>query len=147
MHMLPVYIPNAAAKCTCMGAGANSHVSLAYATECRVFWLGVQLLDRIMVLVPDTEAHLRHLVPFPRLANRTVTSFPDRGYALKPLPEASMAAAMAAIRGGPTWLRDTYAHSPSSLNASDLSRAGTGDGTLPEKCAKPSKHNYTFLCA
>ena len=54
---------------------------------------------------------------------------------------------MAAIRGGPAWLAESYAYSPSSLNASDLSRAGKGDGALPETCVTGAKHNYTYLCA
>ena len=103
------------------------------------------LLDRMMVLVPETDGHLRHLVPFPRLSDKDDV-FPDRGYSIKPLPDPLVSAMMAAIRGGPAWLAESYAHSPSSLNASDLSRAGTGDGTLPKKCGKPD-NKYTYLCA
>ena len=104
------------------------------------------LLDRMMVLVPETDGHLRHLVPFPRLSDKDDV-FPDRGYSLKLLPEPLVAAMTAAIRGGPVWLAESYAHSPSSLNASELSRAGKGDGALPETCVTGARHNYTYLCA
>ena len=108
----------------------------------------LQLNDQLMRLVPEDMSYLRHLVPYPRLTNgkQRRKPFPSSGYARKPLPKAPLVASLKAIRSGPDWLRAAYFHSPSSLRASDLARAGSGRGELPGFC-RPTTHNYTYLCA
>lgn len=108
----------------------------------------LQLNDQLMRLVPEDMSYLRHLVPYPRLTNgkQRRKPFPSNGYARKPLPKAPLVASLKAIRSGPDWLRAAYFHSPSSLRASDLARAGSGRGELPGFC-RPTTHNYTYLCA
>ena len=104
-----------------------------------------EVLDKTMTLVPDGVSHLRHLVPYPRLADSSAERFPE-DYDRVPLPEAPLRGALAAVRATP-WLRRPYQESPSSLHPKDLARAGSGPGTLPITCAKAATRNYTFLCA
>lgn len=127
---------------------AASSRSLAWEVRVADTESQLQLNDQLMRLVPEDMSYLRHLVPYPRLTNgkQRRKPFPSRGYARKPLPKAPLVTSLKAIRSGPDWLRAAYFHSPSSLRASDLARAGSGRGELPGFC-RPTTHNYTYLCA